>query len=31
VDERPVYHYQDRWEYYDSESGHWYYYDSRPQ
>ncbi len=31
VDERPVYHYEDRWEYYDSESGHWYYYEGRPQ
>lgn len=26
VEERPVYHYEERWEYYDEESGRWYYY-----
>ncbi len=31
VDERPVYHYEGRWEYYDAQSGHWYYYEGQPR
>ncbi len=31
VEERPVYHYQGRWEYYDPGSGQWYQYDRRPR
>ena len=30
VEEREVYHYQDRWEYYDEGTGEWYYYDEPP-
>ena len=30
VEDRPVYYYEGRWEYYDNESGHWYYYDDTP-
>ena len=30
VEERPVYHYQGRWEYYDAHNGPWYYYNERP-
>ena len=31
VEDRPVYHYQGRWEYYDQESGHWYQYEELPR
>ena len=31
VDDRPVYYYQDRWEYYDAERGQWYYYREDPR
>ncbi len=27
VEDREVYQYQDRWEYYDSRHGEWYYYE----
>ncbi len=27
VERREVYHYQDRWEYYDADGGRWYYYE----
>jgi len=29
-DNRPVYHYQGRWEYYEPDTGNWYHYDRRP-
>jgi hypothetical protein len=31
VEERPVYNYEGRWEYYDPDSGTWYHYTERPQ
>lgn len=31
VEERPVYRYQGRWEYYDPDSGRWYMYEELPR
>lgn len=31
VEDRPVYYYQDRWEYYDAPSGRWYMYEELPR
>jgi hypothetical protein len=31
VEERPVYHYQGRWEYYDEHDANWYYYNGSPE
>ena len=30
LDQREVYHYEDRWEYYDPHDGHWYHYENPP-
>ena len=30
VEERPVYHYNGHWEYYDDHDGNWYYYNEPP-